>query len=122
VQLSKYRTLAQIAEVAADCMAPNWGGEDELPISGQAVSEARQLVDILPPSYANAEVSPEPLGSLALEWRFGPMRTMIVSVSGRGVIEYAGLAGQSTEFHGRAVFTGELPQIMLTHLNSVRGS
>ena len=28
----------------------------------------------------------------------------------------------SNEFHGRVAFTGELPEIILHHLNSVRGA
>ena len=120
VQISKYRTINQIEEVLAACSEPNWGGYEELPISAQAANEVRQIVNVLPMSFSIAEVTPEPLGALALEWRFAPSQTMVFSVSGRGVIEYAGLAGQSEEFHGRVAFTGELPATILHHLNSTR--
>ncbi len=120
VQLSKYRTLAQVDEVVASCSQLNWGGNDELPITLAAVCEARQLIDMLPVQFAGAEVSPEPWGSIALEWRFAPMHTIVISVTGRGVLEYAGVAGRNSEFHGRVAFAGELPELLLRYLTATR--
>lgn len=122
VQLSKYRTLSQINEVTTSCALPNWGGCDEMPVGEHAAIEARQLLEVLPISFASAEILPEPLGSLAFEWRFAPLRTMLVSVSGRGIIEYAGLAGRIPQFHGRIGFTGELPEPILRLLTLTRGA
>lgn len=122
VQLSKYRTLAEIKEVADTCSQPNWGGHDEEPLNPQAVAEAIQLLDVLPLSFASPDVSPEPLGSLAFGWRFAPSRAIVLSVSGRGFIEFAGLKGHSYEFHGRVDFGGELPEAVFQQLITVQGA
>ena len=121
VQLSKFRTLRQIREVAAECSQPDWGGNNELPIDVPTANEAVEFLAVLPLPFASAEISPEPLGAVAFEWRFAPARTMVVSVSGRGILEYAGLVGRNFEFHGRVAFTGELPEMILQHLISTRG-
>ena len=121
-QLSKYRTLARLREVTASCSLPDWGGNDELPVSQLAISEALKLLEVLPQPFSSPEVSPEPTGAIAFEWRYAPMRILVFSMHGRGSIEYAGLLGRGTEFHGRSPFAGDLPNVLFRHLMSMQGA
>ena len=121
IQLSKYRTLNHLKEVVGACSVRDWGGNNELPISSQTAKEAVSLLEALPLNFSNPDVSPEPMGSIAFEWRFAPMRTIVLSVAGRGTIEYAGLLGPIAQFHGRSPFTGDLPEFVFRQLMSARG-
>ena len=120
VQLGKRRTQRAIVEIAAECSEADWGGNGELAITEVTVLEALALLEMVPWQMAVAEVVPEPLGSLALEWRAGPSRAIVLSVSGRGSIEYASLLGRNYESHGRVPLTSELPEIVFHQLMMVR--
>lgn len=120
VQLSKYAAARKLKEVASLCSGSNWGGNDEEAISVQTVDEALTLLNTLPQAFNSPEITPEPNGAMAFEWRSKASRILVVSVSGKGIIEYAALSGPNSFTHGRNAFAGELPDVVFRLLEAVR--
>jgi hypothetical protein len=121
VQLGKYRTLRLLRDVAANCGESNWGGYEERAVSSEALDEAVRLLDALPAAFSSPDVTPEPSGAISYEWRFTARRILLLSVQGRGIVEYAGVMGQGTELHGRCAFAGDLPTVLFRLMIDVRG-
>ena len=98
---------------------PNWGGDDEAPITFAAYQEAKRILELLPLSLQSFEFTPEPNGSIAMEWRKGKNRMYLISVSGAGAIEYAGIFGRGNELHGKNNFADFLPRQIASHLSDI---
>ena len=75
-QVSHGKTLELLQKVIKECSLPNWGGEGELPVSSMAKANAEKFLALLPSRFRSAEVSPEPDGAIALEWRYGPFKSV----------------------------------------------
>lgn len=118
-QTCALEALSKLGEVARTCVKPNWGGTGEEPITQEAIDEAMELIELLPPRFQAPEIVPEPAGTIALEWRFGHFRTIVLSLSGQRVIEYAGLLGRKNQFYGRRVFAAELPEPIYGHMREL---
>lgn len=119
VQSTEIESLNRLDALYSDCGVENWGGDDEAPVSIGAVLDAKSLIELLPTKYQSPDVIPEPAGAIALEWRYGRFRLIIISVSGNGRIEYAGFNGEQTQFHGALPFLGVVPELLYQHLNEV---
>ena len=103
-------TIQALNEAYDECSESNWDGYDAFPITAGAYEEALSLLRALPSDLPMPEIVPEPDGSIGLEWQQGPDRIFAVSVSGKGVIVYAGLFGKGVKAHGTEVFNDSLPQ------------
>lgn len=57
---------ALLAELAR--LVPNWDAYGGEPIGGACVANARALLDALPPDIPSPEVTPNPNGTLTLDW------------------------------------------------------
>ena len=110
-----FRALETIATLAS---APNWDGYEAQALQPGAVDEARRVLGVLPPEVPPPQPCVEPDGSLGLEWHARAGWTYVLTVSGRGHIEYAGLFGEN-ETHGRERFRGSLPPLVSEHLRRV---
>ena len=120
-QVSAIDAIERLWQVFRSCRISDWGGSDEEAIRQEAVDEAEELIQSLPSRYQSPEITPEPTGAIALQWRFGQFRTIVLSVSGKGVIEYAGLSGRNNQYFGKRVFTGELPDDIYRNMTSLSG-
>lgn len=114
-------SLASLDAMYRDCSVQNWDGEGAMPITLRTLREAEQLCGLLPSWVPVPEFLPEPPGAVALEWYRGKGRSYILSVSGRGYIEYAGLFGAGNELHGRVVFEDALPVEVIEQLRRFLG-
>lgn len=54
-----------------------------------------------------------------MEWRKGKNRMYLISVSGAGAIEYAGIFGRGNELHGKNNFADFLPRQIASHLSDI---
>lgn len=120
-QVNAIDTIERLKDVFRDCRESGWGGSDEEAVQQEVVDEAEELIQSLPSKYQAPEIIPEPSGAIALEWTFGQFRTIVLSVSGKGMIEYAGLSGRNNQFFGKRVFTGELPDDIYRHMTALSG-
>lgn len=121
-QLLEQPTLDKISEIQVDYSVVNWGGEDELPISVPSVIDAQDFLGSLPIKFRSADVIPEPTGTLALEWRYGMHRSLIVSFRGGGNIAFSViLAPNRTNFGNEQFHQGVVPSTISRLLNLLAG-
>ncbi len=113
------KTFDNLDEISRDCSKPNWGGEDEKPLSGSALADAKAFLSSLPRKYQSPDIIPEPSGAIAFEWRSGFFRSLIVSFVGGQRVEYSSLAGRSKASFGFLAFYGLIPLEIIRHLKEV---
>ncbi|MBI1902176.1 MAG: hypothetical protein HYS13_13835 [Planctomycetia bacterium] len=76
------------------------------------------LTEALPLGFPAPSIGAEPDGDLTLEWHCSPRRTLSVSVSPEGDLDYAGLFGPNRTY-GTEVFYGEVPETILRLIRRV---
>ena len=99
----------------------NWDGCGAQPVKPGAIAEARTVLGHLPPDVAAPQPCVEPDGSLGLEWHARPGWTYVMTLSGRGDIEYAGVFGEN-ETHGKERLRDSLPPLVSGHLRRLVSS
>jgi hypothetical protein len=108
-----YRDLYRIYR---ECSESDWDNDGANPINEQTFQEASVLLDQLPSELPLPEVIPEPTGNIAFEWYKGKRHVYVISVDGKGIIEYAGLFGRHSKSYGSEYFSGELPELIVSHI------
>ncbi len=85
--------ISELFELAEECSIENWDGYDASPISGKAFNTVVKFVRSLPDGIALPEVSPEPDGSISLDWMPSRYRTFSLSVGESNQLAYAWVDG-----------------------------
>ena len=98
-----------------DCMRADWDGYGASAITEDAFEEAKRIIELLPSSIEMPEIVAEPTGDIAFEWRRGRGRILVISVSGKHRIAYAGIFGDN-KVHGSEYFEETLPLAIIQHL------
>jgi hypothetical protein len=98
--------LSQLTELAAECSEAGWDGEDAAAIDPIAVLSATRFVRGLPYGMPLPEFSPEPDGSISLDWIRSRNRLFSLSVGRSNRLAYAWLDG-TDKGHGVARFDGQ---------------
>lgn len=111
--------IESLQQAYDDCSEPNWDGYGAAPLTASAYDEALALLNSLPPGLPPPEVVPEPDGSIGLEWSRGLDRSIAVSISGRGLIAYAGMLGRGSRAHGTEIFNDFLSETVLGYIQRV---
>lgn len=111
--VSDWRYLANTAieNAAREAESDNWDGGGAKALAPAAKLYAQSLVDVLPAYLPEPDTVPEPDGDLALIWDLGRNAVFSLSISGSGMIHYAGVIGEGegNRRHGVAEFQGETP-------------
>jgi hypothetical protein len=107
-----------LRETFNECSVPDWDGYGARPVCVDAFAEARRLIELLPSSLKMPEISAEPTGEIALEWRKGKDRTFVISFGGKQKITYAGLFG-GNKTHGTEYFEDSMPTNILNNIRRV---
>ena len=94
-------TLVRLRDVCRNYSAVDWGGSDEMPIKSTSVSDTLEFIEILPAKFQDADVVPEPTGTIALEWRKGRFRTLIMSFNGDRTVDFALVLGPTDSKFGK---------------------
>ena len=74
-----------------------------------------QTIDFLkalPPEYRAPDRMEEPDGNIAYEWRYGPFRSLVVSVRDNGDIEYSAIFSREKPVYGKATSFHEILTIL----------
>lgn len=118
---SDWRTLADslIEEVAGECCIPNWDGYGAKPVSYAAKEQAQRFVGLLPARFRAPDPVPDPEGTMALCWDFGPGRVLTVDVGDDGTLTYAGLLGGGVKRHGVEKLNGHIPRVILETIDEL---
>jgi hypothetical protein len=110
--------VGELAEVAKECGLPNWDGQGAAPVSQDTYDNARRFVEALPECYPLPSVGVEPDGHLTLEWYRDPRWTLSLSLSPDAGLYYAALFA-TNYVRGRELFTGKVPEIVLSLIRRV---
>jgi hypothetical protein len=113
--------ISEILTIAAQHSQPDWNGEGADPISLLAVDRAVAFIRALPRGFAMPEISPEPDGSISLDWIEGRSRMLSISV---GVTDRLAFAWSDGTDRGHAVarFDGErIPWLILDRIGHTIG-
>lgn len=106
----------ELDEIVQDCSKSGWDGYDAQPVSDESIVAAQQIIDALPEHIRVPDVTPEPSGEIALEWRSGNQKYFSVTASGT-VLVYAGIFGGFCKKYGEERFFGSLPTTVLQILS-----
>ncbi len=110
-------TLQSLYEVFSECSEEGWDGYDAYPITEGAYFEARKFIKSLPliSIIPMPKIAPEPSGEICLEWFKGNHQVLVISVSGKNEIIYAGLFGIN-KTHGTEYFGDSMPSAVMENL------
>lgn len=106
---SRYNEAAsELDAILRECANPNWDGEGSHAVLQASAIQARRFLDALPSGFEFPEVSVDPDGEIALEWRSGPNRAFSISFGAGGKLTYAGTYGPNNTY-GTEYFAHGLP-------------
>jgi hypothetical protein len=114
--------IGRLDDLFSECHTANWDGEGAEPVSSAAYMEARTLLLLLPSMIQIPEFVPERSGRIAFEWYLNSEHVYLLSISGTGELEFAGIFGRGNEIHGRCNFSGSLPEMVAQHLSMLFSS
>jgi len=106
----------ELYKIYRECSESDWDNDGANPVNEQTFLEAITLLGKLPPELPLPEVMPEPTGNIAFEWYKGKRNVYVISVCGKGTIEYAGLFGRHSKTYGTEYFLRELPELIMSHI------
>lgn len=111
------KLLSSIYSLYQEYSLPDWDGYDAQPIQKSACDEAVQFVKMLPSNIPLPEALPEPTGAVSFEWYKKSGHVFITSLSGDGIVEYAGLFGNDNKSYGSERIGNSIPDIILYHIH-----
>jgi len=118
----KATALSQLAAVATECGEQGWDGDDAVAIDPIAVLLAERFVRALPEGVALPEFTPEPDGSISLDWIQSRNRLFSLSIGRSNRLAYAWLDG-TDKGHGVAHFDGQnIPPRVLEAIKDIVGN
>jgi len=101
-----------LCTVVDESRFPNWDGYGAVPVSEQAFILACHFLRTMTLGSPSPEVGIEPDGDITFEWHRSAYRTLSVSVSPSGDLNYSALIGPNRVF-GTEAFLGDIPQPIL---------
>ncbi len=96
---------------------PNWDGYGALPVDCATYSQADHFLRALPRNIPLPEISADPDGQIAVDWRISPKKALAVSI-GANQITFAAILG-SGKVHGSDDLGNEIPTLVLQLLGQV---
>lgn len=116
---AKSSVIDRIHELALECAAANWDGEDGAALSSHVVARAVSFVRVMPYDLPLPDVAPEPDGSISFDWIVTRRRMFSVSVGVTNRLSFAWIDG-TDRGHGVARFDGDtIPSRVLDGIRHV---
>jgi len=113
--------ISRLRELANECAQDDWNGAGAVPMDLAAVALAESFLRALPDGVPMPECSPEPDGSVSLDWCSAKNRLFSVSIGRSNRLAFAWLDGND-KGHGVARFDGvAVPARVLLGLSSILG-
>lgn len=101
---------AELKAVAMSASHDDWDGEGARALREDSLDRAEKLLELLPASMPDPEMSVSGLGSLTLDWDDGPEWQLSLALTERDTISYAGYF-RGARSHGEFPFYPErLPE------------
>ena len=101
-------SLRALFNAAIEASAPNWDGYGANAVATSAVAHSRELLDSLPTTVEQPDISIHPDGEVGFYWTRGKRNTVAVAVSPTGLISFASLRGHR-RLHGSEYLVNGLP-------------
>lgn len=98
----------QVEEVYHECSSEGWDGYDAEPIPLESRLNAIQFIGLLPDYILPPDVTADPTGMIAFEWRRDSQKHFSLSISGKSLV-YAGIFGGSHKKYGEELFFAVIP-------------
>lgn len=116
---AKAAALVNLRTMANECAQDDWDAAGGQAIGLDALTRAERFVRALPSNVQLPECSPEPDGSISLDWSESKRRLFSISVGASDRLAFAWLDG-SDRGHGVARFDGRVvPERMLFEIRSI---
>lgn len=103
-----HEAASELDSIMRECATSGWDGEGSHAVSISSAIQARRFLDALPSGFEFPEVSVDPDGEIAFEWRAAPGRAFSISFGAGGKLTYAGTYGPNTTY-GTEYFAHGLP-------------
>ena len=117
---TKADAISDVWRVAAEHSEEDWDGTGGAAVNSLAACNAVEFLRVLPAGTPLPEVSPEPDGSISLDWIESRNRLFSLSIGSNRRLPYAWLDG-SDRGHGVASFDGEqIPSRVLEEIRKIR--
>ena len=110
--------INSLREIEEDCSKNGWDGYDAFSVTKLAVKEAELFLNLLPSSVIIPNVSPDPRGGIALEWRNSRNDFIILTLKGNFILNYAGYFGPNNKIHRTEPFIKSIPRTILEKISS----
>jgi hypothetical protein len=107
--------LAQFEDTINAALNDNWDGEGAKAVREEAIVEALALLALLSPTIPEPEITVDTDGGISFDWQRSRTQMYALSVTGQGVIYYAGIIG-SDHTHGHTILGESLPIAVRAHL------
>ena len=98
----------QVEEVYHECSSEGWDGYDAEPIPLESRLNAIQFIELLPDYILPPDVTADPTGMIAFEWRRDSQKHFSLSISEKALV-YAGIFGGSHKKYGEEQFFNVIP-------------
>jgi hypothetical protein len=116
---SKAEAIGELYAILHECSADNWDGRGAVAVSPRAVRTAEEFIRVLPQNVPLPDVTPEPDGSVGLDWSESSTRVFSVSFGPGPRLAYAWLDG-TDRGHAVARFDGEaIPCRILSGIRAI---
>jgi len=102
----------ELVDVFVQRLDENWDGYGAEPLNIGAFTEATRFIDFLPDNYQMPEASPEPSGSIGLEWYYDELNIISIGFHGNGRASYAAIINGLPR-DGDFYLNGGLPKSIL---------
>lgn len=113
--------LDAIMKLASNCSSPDWDGYGALAINGKTVENTTAFIKALQGEFPMPDFSPEPDGSISLDWISGRYSLFSVSIGTSNRLAYAWLNG-TDKGHAVAKFDGfSIPCMIKSGIEAILG-
>lgn len=109
----------RLAAVFEECHQPGWNGSFAKPVSGKTFENAWRFLTALPSTIPVPDVTVEPDGEIAFEWRASDRSAFSVSVGSGDIVAFAGLFGYGEKQHGTEPFDDTIPPVVIGAIRRV---
>lgn len=105
---ARMESIEALFTAAAEASQDGWDGFDGRAVAPDTFMHALELLESLPSTVSQPEISVHPDGQVSFYWTGGQRRTVVVAVSSTGLLSFASLHGQR-RLHGSEYLVNGLP-------------
>lgn len=106
------RSLNELARIVANSGEPEGKISEGARLQPRVSQLACRFLNTLPSAIPAPEIDIDSDGEISFEWLIGRDRQLVVTLSGDGILSYAGVFGAAAK-HGREEFEDAVPQELL---------